>query len=387
MKRKKINEFKFIRNILIGIVSLLIVAFIINVAPGYKRDKYKDLINLIVNEENITEELKHEIYVNDNGTIYISEEDVRNLFDHTIYYDERYNQIITTSDTKVANIAVDEKQMTVNNSNVSMLDSIIRIDNYIYLPISDMAIVYNIKISYIKDTNRVVIDKLNTGMIKATATDESKIKFKPRSLSKNVGTLKQGEVVSCFYTTSKGWRQIRKDDGTVGYVKANKLGNEYIVRQDMEERGEALYISKNDYERKTFKIINDLGTKNVIVKDVFNINNNEDVQIIGETDGEEIDNKIWIAISNKSLESQSKEIIKDYKLRTNLIDLIVKRSIENNVNGVSIEFTEIEDKESMKRFVIECAPKLREAGISTCIVLNENIEKQDYINLVDYIVE
>lgn len=33
MKRKKINELKFLRNIIIGIVSLLIVAVIINVAP------------------------------------------------------------------------------------------------------------------------------------------------------------------------------------------------------------------------------------------------------------------------------------------------------------------------------------------------------------------
>ena len=73
MKRKKINDLKFLRNIIIGVVSLLIVALIINIAPGYKRDKYKDVINLIINEENRTEDLKHSIYVNDNGTIYISE--------------------------------------------------------------------------------------------------------------------------------------------------------------------------------------------------------------------------------------------------------------------------------------------------------------------------
>ena len=33
MKRKRINDKKFLRNIIIGIVSLLVVAFIINVAP------------------------------------------------------------------------------------------------------------------------------------------------------------------------------------------------------------------------------------------------------------------------------------------------------------------------------------------------------------------
>ena len=70
MKRKKINDKKFLRNIIIGIASLLVVAFIINVAPGYKRDKYRDVINLIINEENKTEFLIHDIYVNENGEEY-----------------------------------------------------------------------------------------------------------------------------------------------------------------------------------------------------------------------------------------------------------------------------------------------------------------------------
>lgn len=210
---KRIKDMKFLRNIIIGIVSLLIVAMIINIAPGYKRDKYTNVINLVLNEENRTEDLKNDIYVNGNGTIYISEEDIKNLFDATIYHDQKYNQIITTSNTKVANIVINEKQMIVNNSEVSMLDSVIKINDNIYLPISDMSIVYNINIKYVKETNKVIIDKLNEGMIKAKITEETKIKYKPKALSKNVGNLKQGETVSCFYTTSKGWRQIRTENG------------------------------------------------------------------------------------------------------------------------------------------------------------------------------
>lgn len=386
MKPKKINELKFVRNIIIGVVSLLIVAFIINTAPGFKRDKYKDVINLIINEENKTENIIYDIYINENKTVYISMEDVRNLFDSTIYYDEKYNQIITTSDTKVANIAVDEKQMTINNSNVSMLDSIIRINNEIYLPISDMAIVYNIRIDYIEETKRVIIDELDTGMIRAMVAEETDIKFKPKRLSKDIGTVKTGETVNCFYTTSKGWRQIRTADGKIGYVKANKLGEEYIVRQDMIKRKEATTISRELYNNKTFEI----SDNKVVVKDIFNINSNSiDVsKQLNENDGTY---KVWSSISNNSMGEQENDILEgiitDYKTRTTFIDLIVKRAIENNLNGISIELTGIEDNESLKRFVIECAPKLREFGISTCIVLNASMEKQDYINIVEYIVE
>lgn len=330
--------------------------------------------------------MKHDIYVNENGTIYISEEDIKNLFDSTIYYDEKYNQIITTSDTKVASIAINEKKMTVNNSDVNMLDSIIKIDNNIYLPVSDMEIVYNINIEYVKNTNRVVIDELNKGMIKATVSEDTDIKFKPRSLSKDIGTLKKGETVSCFYTTSKGWRQIRTSEGIIGYIKANKLSNEYIIRQDMINRGEASKISLDTYRNGEFKISDNARDKKVILKNMFNIND-ENIQVSEDLDQNNSEYKVWASISNKSLESKTNEMLKDYKLRTALIDTIVKKSIENNINGISIEFSGIEDKDSMKRFVIECAPKLKEVGITTCIMLNENIEEQDYINIVDYIVE
>ena len=145
----KAKKLKFMRNVIVGVVALLIAALIINIAPGYKRDKYKDVVNLIIDEHNETEKLKNMLYINENKTVYMSEEDVKNFFDENIYYDQKYNQIITTSDTKVANIAVDEKQMTLNSSNVNMLDAIIKINDKLYLPISDMELVYNIKIKYI----------------------------------------------------------------------------------------------------------------------------------------------------------------------------------------------------------------------------------------------
>ena len=69
-----------------------------------------------------------------------------------------------------------------------------------------------------------------------------------------------------------------------------------------------------------------------------------------------------------------------------MIDEIVSKAIENDINGISIDFKEV-DTNNMIRFIIEIAPKLREIGITSCIVLNNNINVQDYIDIVDYIVE
>lgn len=353
----KAKKLKFMRNVIVGVIALLIAAFIINIAPGYKRDKYKDVVNLIIDEHNVTEDLKNMLYINENKTVYMSEEDVRELFDENIYYDQQYNQIITTSYTKVANIEIEEKQMNVNDSKVNMLDAIIKINDKIYLPISDMELVYNIKIKYIEETNRVVIENLNRGLIKATVTDNASIKFKQRSLSKDVGEVVKGEQVSCYYTTSRGWRQIRTENGTVGYVKANKLDDEYIIRQDMEQKQKAKKI-KIDLSQNQFNYTDENGEV-----------------------------KLWQTINLKSMSNDIEEMLKDYKTRTQTIDVVMNLLGGNDIKGININFDGIEDKEVCKRFAIELSPKLREIGITTCITLTKDMKTKEYENIVDYIAE
>lgn len=145
----------------------------------------------------------------------------------------------------------------------------------------------------------------------------------------------------------------------------------------MEERKEAITISRADYESRLLSIDN----KNIKIKNA--IINQNNIEITKDLNNEE---KIWVSIPNNLLLNQTNNALKDYKIRTNLIDLIVNKSIESEINGIVIDFKDIQT-EIMQRFIIELTPKLREIGISTCIVLNNNIKKDDYINIVDYIVE
>ena len=119
----------------------------------------------------------------------------------------------------MANIVVDQKRMSINSSEQAMIDAIIKINDKLYLPISDMTIIYNINVQYIPSTNIVIIDNLNKGIVRATVSEKTDIKFKPRALSKEIGSLKEGESVYCFYTTSKGWRKIRTQSGIIRLYK------------------------------------------------------------------------------------------------------------------------------------------------------------------------
>jgi len=54
----KLNTKKFMRNIIICLVAWLVVSLILNYAPGFKRDKFEGVTNLIINDEDVTETLK-----------------------------------------------------------------------------------------------------------------------------------------------------------------------------------------------------------------------------------------------------------------------------------------------------------------------------------------
>ncbi len=147
----------------------------------------------------------------------------------------------------------------------------------------------------------------------------------------------------------------------------------------MENKEQATIISRDDYNNKSFEIEN---KKINIQSEIFILN--DGMQMANDM---EVNSRNWITLSNKSMENQLEIILNDYKTRTNLIDTLLNKIIENEINGVVIDFNEVQEKESIKRFIIEITPKFREVGVTTCIVLNDTIEKKDYINIVDYIVE
>ena len=373
MKKKKQN-LKFVRNIIIGILALFVVAFIVNTAPGYKRDKYKNLINLVIGDENVTEKLQKPIYKDNNGAIYISKEDIQELLDKTLYYDENEKMVIATSEVSVASMKIGESKINIKGTTVDTLGELVEKEGTIYIPIKDFKTVYNIEIKFLEDQNVVIIDKLNEGMIKAEAEKKVKIRYKQRSLSKEIGTLNVGDTVSAFYTTSKGWRLIRTEDGIVGYVKANVLTNEYILRQDMPQKPKTGRISAEIKDGTILKI----EQNKIIIKDLLRLTDEEIT--IKNTDTIKQNEKIWanLRIDNANLES--------YETRTKIIKNIVSIAMRNDISGINIIGIE---KTDLNRFIIELAQHLREVGIKINIVTNDRHSEQyekNYTEIADYII-
>mgnify|MGYP004452477717 FL=1 len=367
-------------NILLKIVIIAIfitiVGLIINIAPNYIRNEIKDKINVIINNNDVTKSMKYDIYIEDD-VIYMSTKDIANFFDEDIYYDNMYDQIITTSDVKVATLKLQEKEMSVNGSRVKIYGMATKKDGNFYLPFSELNDVYNVEVKYIKESNILTIDSLDRKQEKANASKDIRVKYKPTVFSKTVDKVKKADSVIVISKLDNGWAKIRTNAGVIGYTK--DITNIYTVREEMKIEKQikeqvslvwdyySEYASAPDRSGANIKGVNVVSPTmaNIIRtgKGKLNIN-------IGESGEQYIkwahnnNYKVWALVSNNSYKTPTSEILNDYKLREYLISQIVNIAIKYDLDGINIDFEYMNesDRDMFSRFIIELAPRLKEYG-------------------------
>ena len=163
-----------VKRIVIILIFLAIIAFILIKAQNYLREGTEKQINLVINNNNVTERLKNDVKIKD-GIIYVSMDDVKNFFDKYIYIEDEINEIVTTYDKKIASIGFDVNKLTINGSIKKIYASAMKEEDTIYLPLSEMKDVYNIEISNMEAKKVVTVDSLEREQIKAYAKSKLSI--------------------------------------------------------------------------------------------------------------------------------------------------------------------------------------------------------------------
>ena len=368
IKQKK--GLRLISKIIIVAIFISLVAIVINLAPNYIQDKLADKTNIIINNNNVTSSLKYDIKIKDD-TIYISSKDIANFFDEHIYYDNKYNQIITGSETKIAAIEVGKKEMNVNGSKVSIYEPIIEEDNTFYIPFSELKDVYNVDVKYSKEKDIVTIDSLNREQKMGNSSNDAGIKYKPTAFSKDLEKVKKGDSVVVI-GEEDGWYKVRTNSGVIGYLK--DVANIYSTRQDLVKEKQINGKISLMWDYFTFNAptrtgnIKGINVVSPSFASLVKLGKGELITRIG-TNGTNYINwahnngyKVWTIISNDGMQETTSEILNDYKLRKALIDNIVNFVMANDMDGVNIDFENVKasDKDMLTRFMIELAPRLAE---------------------------
>lgn len=375
---------KIITRTLITILAIIILATIALIANDYIILDSNKTTNLIINNKNVTSNLKNEIKIKDN-MIYLSKQDIANFFDKYIYEEEETNQIITTYDKKIAEIGFEENTININGSDKNIRAHAEKENEIIYLPISEMTEVYGIEIEYLPDTKVVTMDSTDREQKKAILSSDVAVKSSTNFIAKTVDRVKKGEDVIVI-SSENGNSRIRTKNGKIGYVKSNKLTNEVTVREDMEEEKQVTgkinltwdyfsqYASAPDRSGQTIEGVN------VVSPSFFYIDEDGDLR---QNVGEEGENyiewahhngyKVWPMLSNAEAATESLDItsniMNSYEKRKELIEDIVNVCVKYKVDGINVDFENMkqEDKDMYSRFIIELTPRLKEMGLVTSV--------------------
>lgn len=143
-KKKKVNKKKFLSRIFLLLVILIFIIIIFGKKQNKKEEAKFDTV-VIVNNENITNSLVYAPYINKDNVLYLSLEDVRKIFDKTIYFEEETRKIITTSETKVAALDVANSILELNGASLVLSTGALDYGENQYIPISELEKVYNIE--------------------------------------------------------------------------------------------------------------------------------------------------------------------------------------------------------------------------------------------------
>ena len=373
----------------VGIIIAIIVVLLVLIAGAIGAHyvikhnytvRYLNQINLIINNSNVTESLKKHIY-NENGVIYISKPDIYNFFDNTIVYDEKYNQVITGSSTKIASLPIDSTQIQVNSQNKTIKAGAIIKDEVAYVPISELEEVYNIKVTNVADQARVYIDSLDREQKTATLKKDSKIKYKPTIISATLTKAKQGDTLTIAnrsdYPVPNGWTRVRTEDGTLGYIQTNKLNEIKTIREKTEEKAKMegpISLAWDYYSEYVSAPTRTGKIKGVnVVSPSFFYMSKESTDTVYENIGEKgkayinwahsNGYKVWPMLTNSNM-SETSKMLSDYKLRESVINQLVSYITQYNIDGVNIDFGGMyeTDKDNFSRLLIELRPRLNELG-------------------------
>ena len=389
-KKRKLNKLAIRRCI---IVFLIIIIFLILISTiiNKNKNKYKELTILLNNE--LLETTK-EVIIEDNN-IFFSKEDIKTIFDDTIYYNEAEKELITTYNTHVALLKVDEQYALINDQNVELKGKLKEINDTIYLPLTDLESVYDIDLEFSKESNRIIMDSTQKKKVEATFLKRANLENKKGLFSKKIEKLIIGDKVTVLEEDGK-YKKIRTALGNIGYVKSKILSDDIVIREEVKTSKQELvvYDGYSNISGIYNNIQVDTSKLNVVIPTFFYIEKNSEVldkSSVGTATYAVYKNwvdanklQILPVLTNDVPVSTS---LLSYSERSTIINSVKELVKKNNYIGINIDFEKIDDPNSFYRFVLELVPRFKADNLKVFATLNNTIDRKKIENIVDYIIE
>lgn len=389
---RKLNMQKVKWCVIIAVAIILVIIASICININKNKNKYKET-TILFNNKFI--ELMDAPIIDSDKNIFFSKDDIQKIFDNTIYYNEVEKELITTFNKHVALLKVDEEYAEINDETIKLNGKLQEVEDKIYIPITDLSVVYDLDIQYSPKSNRIIMDSTQRAKTEATVIKRTNIKTGKGFFRSKIDKVIIGDKVTILENDGN-YKKVRTPLGNIGYIKENKLSDEVIIREDYIHNKKEINVYRN---YSNISGIYD-GVKvdekklNVVVPTFFYLEN--DSKVLDKTTSKTAtysiyknwveSNKLQILPTFTNNETVSGNML-SYTQRSNVINELKNYLIKYNYIGINIEFDSINDLNSFYRFVLELVPRFKENDLIVAVTLNNNLDKSRLENVVDYILE
>lgn len=406
-----------IKRLIIVIMFLIAALLVFNTAPEYDLEyKYKEGdIRVILNDKEITREISKlpQAALLVDGEIMLSQDTVDILFDKNLYYEEKYETLITTSKEHRADLKLNSRVITIDDKTKSIGIPPIsvkydykddnryedsssnkkdKIEEVIYIPIKPLEEVYDISVEF---NDKIIITKNNANRIRIIVNENDSIELKHTedSFAKNVEIVSSGDYIDIYnYDETKDFIYARSYTGELGYINKEELKDYNMTPVTTVKEEEMLkkvniawdYINPeatnigNKSDRKKYKGLDVVAPTIVYLKNTkgeLRYNNNVLDSYLKWANSVGYD--VWITLKNEYATKhftldETSEFLNDMNHRSKAIDDLVKLTKENNIAGINIDIEWIyhKDATAFSQFIRELSVKARQNNIIVSVCVN-----------------
>lgn len=349
-------------------------------------------MNLVIEGEQIVSQNAPRIMDNE---ILLPFNVIKEHIDPYIYWDEKAEKVTITTRDRVIRMKTDSLDALVNNENITLDIPAVKDEGTVFVPILFLDDFYGIDISYIKETNVVVIDFRTTVKQTAEPITADAVVRKGRSSrypiirKLDLNAEDKAENLLIIFEEYDKWFKVRTSRGEIGYiekkhvvVKPASVAKEVLERKEDDpwkpESGKINLVWDMLYGRPDIESIPEMEGLDIISPTWFEVKD-KDGGLINRANAGYVEwahnrgYQVWALLSNNFNDvPMTREMLKNTDARENLIREILAFAALYDLDGINIDFENLgkEDKEDLTQFVREVAPFLREQGLVVSIDIN-----------------
>ena len=386
--------------VLISFVLFIVIVTLFNVVQDNTNLNSNSSSKLVIFGDNID---KKYVPILEDDNIYISFDTISSFIDEDIYFDEKMQKVIITNQDYVYKKKKKNNQVTRNFEKYDIGTVTKYINDEIYINISLLKDIYNIKTEYNEELNTISIDKRDLNDISLNYNGV-KLYSDIDTNSQVLETLSKDNTVFVYEDSlnHNRWYKVKSDSGKIGYIDKSSVTPLNNSEDDTEyEQEKEKLIMFWQYGSSLETLGDKVEGVSVVMPTWYSISD-EDGSIEDEYSKDYYERaksygyQIWPIITNGldkedfNKKEVTSQIMNDEQKRETLIKNIVKVIKDNKLDGINIDFEgmEEEDKYMYTQFLRELYPMVKQTGakLSVDIYFTNYIDRKGVGKACDYVM-